>query len=884
MPVWSSLKRLWLNLAHKHIVEDDLARELRSYQQMLEDEKTSAGMDAERARREALLEVGGAEQIKENVRDIRLGVTLETCFAELRQSLRGLLRNKTLSALCIAMLALGIGAGTVVFSVFYAVLLQPLPFRDAEKLVSLSESRLSRGIPAAAFSEANFWDVRSLNHSFQEVAAFHYDEANLTGEGPAEKVTDRTVTAGFFKTLGVTPILGRDFSYTDDRNGLDNRVVILGNKFWRTHLGSNPNVIGKTLRLNDRSCTVVGVLPPGEPWIDDQVYQPFGFRPNGDRGSWEFSVIARRAPGVSVQAAEADLKRIASVLDRAFPADDKGIGFSLSPASTWLAGDTTRRALWVLLGAVGFLLLIACLNIANLLLARGTARQREIAVRIALGAGRARLVRFVMMESILLSIFGTLLGSAFAYGALRILQTLEIPGIPRLAEAHLNLWVLLFSSVLGILTGVLSGLAPAFQTSPGETAHAMRDSDHQTGSRGQGRLRGILVTGEVALSFLLLCGAGLLIRSFTELTNVNHGFHTENRLIFSVSMPDSYRENGAGKLFIDRLLERLKSIPGVQAAGAVNVRPVVGANYGMGIGAVSAGLDSSQGPAPWAGWRIVSPKYFNAIGLPLLHGRIFDEADKPVWAEKGQPPPPRRVIISQRLAKLLFPNDNAIGKRVALWKGQGGAEAEVVGVVADSRERGPADDPTLTVYLPYGRNALTPEFVLHTSGNPLAVASAVRAAVANLDPNLPVADVRSFEEMISNSLLPQRFNATLLGTFAGLALVLATTGIYGVLAYSINRRTAEIGLRVALGASRGNILGMALTQGIRPALLGVCLGALGAWWLSRYVQALLFGVKPFDGLTYLLVAALLLATALLASIMPGRRAMRIDPAVALRME
>jgi putative ABC transport system permease protein len=825
----------------------------------------------------------GLEQIKENVRDVRLGVTIETFFSELRQSLRGLSRNKGLSVLCIGMLALGIGASTVIFSIFYAALMQPLPFRDPDHLVELRESRLSRGIDVAAFAEANFWDVRAQNHSFQEVAAFHYDEANLTGDGPAEKVTDRSVTAGFFRTLGVSAVLGRDFSYTDDRNGFNNNVVILGNKFWRSRFGADPNILGKTLRLNDRACTVVGVLPPGEPWIDDQVYQPFGYRADADRGSWEYSVIGRLAPGVSLQAAQADLKRVAARLDKTYPAADKGIGFSLLPASGWVAGDQTRRALWVLLAAVSFLLFIACLNIANLLLARGATRQREIAVRIALGAGRTRLIRFIMTESLLLSVFGTLLGLALAYGALRGLQAMEVEGIPRLAAAGLNPWVLGFSAVIAILTGILSGLAPALQALSSGTANTMREGDHQTGSRGQGRLRAVLVSAEVAISFLLLVGAGLLIRSFTELTQVNSGFQTESRLIFSTSMPASYYQDGVGKQFLDRFFQRLSTVPQVMASGAISSRPIEGPDTGMGI-APTAANRGNEGPPPWAGWRIVSPGYFQAIGLPLLRGRTFDENDKPVWAERGQPAPPRRVVISHRLSKLLFGNGDAVGQRVTLWKGQGGFDAEVIGVVGDSRERGPASDPTLTVYIPYGRNAPVSEFVLHTRGDPLAVVPTVRAIAARLDPNLPLTDVRSFEEVVHRSLSPQRFNVVLLTTFGGLALILATIGIYGVLAYSMNRRTAEIGLRVALGANPTDILRITLNQGMRPALAGMVLGAFGAWWLSRYLETLLFGVRPFDLFTFVAVAALLLATALIACILPGRRAMRIDPAVALRVE
>jgi putative ABC transport system permease protein len=867
------MRMLWRNLARRRRVEEDLDEELRSYRAMLEDEGLS--------RREALMEMDGMERIKEEVRDVRLGATLGQMAAELRQSLRGLRRNPGLTVVGTAMLALGMGASTVVFSIFYSALMQPLPFRDVGRVVELAETRLARGIGEAAFSEANFWDVRAQNHSFSDVATYHYDEANLTGAGPAEKVTQIEVSPEFFATLGVSPVLGRDFSSQADHGGQD-AVVILGNRYWRTRFGADPGILGKTLRLDERAFTVVGVLPPGEPWIDEQTYVPFPHRPDADRSSWEFSVIARLAPGVTPQSARADLQRIAGTLARAYPKDDAGIGFHVEPSSTWVAGATTRRALWVLLAAVTFLLLIACLNLANLLLARGMSRQREIAVRTALGASRGRLVRFVMMESLLLSGFGAVLGLALAYGALHAIQALEIRDIPRLADAGLHPWVLGFAVATAILTGVLSGMAPAWQAPVSRIAAALREGDRQTGSRGQGRLRAVLVTGEVALSFLLLVGAGLLIRSFTQLMNVNRGFQTENRLLFAVTFPGPYRQNGAGKHFLDRFFEDLAAMPQVIAAGAVNQRPVEGLNFGMGIDAAPPRQAGRR--APWAGWRVVSPGYFRAVGLPLLKGRWFDERDRPVWAERGQPEPDRRVVISERLAKLIFPQEDPIGKRVALWKGQGLMEADVVGVVGDMRERGLASDPTLTVYLPYGRNALPGEFVVHTRGNPMAVMPAIRAAITALDANLPISDVRSFDEVVHRSVGQQRFQTLLLGVFSGLALLLATTGIYGVLSYAMSRRTAEIGLRVALGASGGSILRMAMVQGMRPVLAGLGLGAVGAWWLSRYVGSLLFGVKALDAVTYCAVAALLAITALAACYVPGRRAMRIDPAVALRIE
>jgi putative ABC transport system permease protein len=883
VPFLNKLNWLWRNLARKPRVERDLDDELQSYRQMLVDEKTRAGTDPRRAHREALIEMGGAEQIKEEVRDARLGASLESLGSELRQSLRSLRRNPSLTVLGVLMLGLGMGASTVVFSIFYEALIRPLPFRDMERLVQVWETRLDRGFNQTSFTEANFWDVRSLNRSFEELAASRHGEANLTGSGRPERITATQVSAGFFRTLGVSPILGRDFAYEEDRPGGDNRVLILGNKFWNNRFGADPEILGKTLRLNDQVYTVVGVLPPGEPWINDQTYIPLLYRSNANRGSWEYAVVGRLKRGVVPAAAREDLQRVAGLLIQTYPMEAKGLGFRIDSSSTWVASDGTRTALRVLLAAVIFLLLIGCINVANLLLARGMSRKREIAVRTALGAGRARLARFVMMESILLSGFGSALGLAIAYAGLRGIQAFEI-GIPRLAQTGLNSWVLGFAVLAGVLTGVLSGLAPALEVPVSGIANALREGDRsQTGSRGQGRLRAVLVAGEVALSFVLLVGSGLLIRSFTQLMNVNRGFQTENRLVFSLSMPPSYGREGTGKQFLDRLLERLGSIPEVWAAGAVSHRPVGRGDPGMGIDA-SVPRVADRRNVPWAGWRVVTPGYTRAIGLPLLRGRMFDERDKPVWTEAGQPPPDRRVVISDRLAKLIFPKEDPIGQHVILWKGQSGGDAEVIGVVGDSRERGLTNDPTLTVYLPYGRIAVPSEVVVHTSGSPMALISAVRSIVAGMDPNLPITDVGTFEEVVNRSVAPQRFNTILLSVFSGLALLLATTGIYCVLSYAMSRRTAEIGLRVALGASGRTILTMAIAQGMRPAFVGIVLGALGAWWLSRYAAALLYGVKPFDLLTFGAVAAILLATALLACYLPGRRAMRIGPAVALRSE
>lgn len=873
------LRSIWRNLFRKNAVDGTLDEEIRSYLQLLVDEKIAAGADPGTARREAAIELGGIEMIKEEVRDIRRGVLLEGLWTELRQSIRALRHNPGMAAMCTLMLALGIGASTTIFSVFEAALLRPLPFRDAARLVELVETRLDRGMNEVAFSEADFWDLHDRSKCFESVAAYHNNEANLTDDQP-EKVSAPGVTVEFFRTLGVAPILGRDFSADEGRAN----VAILGNKFWKTHYGGNANILGKVIRLSDKSYTVVGVLPAGEPWIDDQVYLPYPYHPNADRGSWEFNAVGRLAKGVTPEAAKTELLSLATSLAAANPKEDKGLGFNFLPSRRWIAPDSTRTALRFLLVAVGLLVLIACMNVANLLLARGLAREREIAVRLALGAARARVVRFVMLESLLLSTLGAVLGLVLAAACARLLRNVEINRIPRLDEVSLNPWVLFFTVGVTLISSLLCGLAPALQTPAQGIARALRESDRQTGvSRRQGRLRSMLVTAEVALAFLLLVSAGLVLRSFHGMLNEHRGFATTHRLMFSLSYPESYFENGKGKLFVDSFLAKLAANPDVISSGAVNVRPVQGPNYGMGIDAASHPADS--GSPPWAGWRVITPGYLRAVGLPLLRGRNFNETDKPVWAEHGQPPPSHRtVMLSSALAKLIFPNEDAIGKNAVLWKGQGGGEAEVVGIVGDSLERGLDNGAALTVYLPYGRVGVPSEFVLETRGNPMAVVPAVRAAVSQFDPDLPIADIRSFDDVVSRSVSPQRMNSIVLATFSGFALLLASLGIYGVLSYSVRRRTSEIGLRMALGASEASILRMTAGQGLLPAVGGIIIGGALAFWLSRYLKSLLFGIQPFDLPTYAAVSALLLLTAVLACFVPARRAMRTDPVIALRLE
>ena len=801
---------------------------------------------------------------------------MNIALLDFRQAIRNMRKNPGSTILAVLMLAVGIGATTAIFSVFYSVLLEPLPFPEPSRLVQLWESRLKNQWNQATFTEANFWDIQARSRTFQGIACFHTFSANLTGTGDPEQLPGAVVSAGFFRVLGVNMIAGRDFLPEEDQSGHDNHVVLLRHRFWKTHFNGDPQAVGKTMHLNNKSYQIVGVLPPGEPWLDAaDVFVPFVHRANPDRGSFEFSVIGRLAKGISFQTAEADLNTIAKSLAQEYPKDDDGMGVTLSTSAEWLAGSELRTKLWVLMGAVGFLLLIACVNLANLLLAKATGRTREIAVRAALGARRARIFRMVLTESVVLGLTGAIFGVCLALAAIAAIKAADPGGIPRITELGINPWVLAFTLLAAILTGILSGLVPALQAPYKNIVAGLREGERsQAGSRAHKRLRTVLVASEVALSLMLLVGAGLLIRSFDRLLRVDRGFQSENRLLVTVNIPGSYEKRADG--IINQFLDRVSAAPGVESVAAMNSRPIVGWDPGMGI--VSAEKpDGNNGKFPWAGWRTVSGDYFRTMGIPILKGRTFNQHD-----QIGKP---WRIIISKRLADTLWPGQDPVGHQALLWKGQSNDAAEVIGVVGNQRERGLEADPTLTVYLPsYGSGPGPVEFAVHTAGNPTALTPSLRSMLKEIDSSLPLSDVQTMEEIVSRSVAPRRFNMFLLTIFAAVALLLALVGVYGVLAYSVGQRTAEIGLRVALGATPRKVLTLIVSQGMRPILIGIGIGLLGAVALSRFVSSLLFGVRALDPLTYITVALLVTAAALLSCYLPALRALRVDPVAALRQE
>jgi predicted permease len=698
-----SLKILWRNLFRKSEIDAELSAELASFTDLLTDEKINAGLSGDSARRHALLEIGGIEQVKEQVRDVRRGSFFDSILRDLQQSARSLRHSAGLTILAICTLGLGLGAATLIFSVFYSVLLEPLPFQNPERLVQLWETRSGTEFTQASFSRVNFWDVQAQNKTFESLGALLVSDMNLTGSGDPRHLSAGFVSARFFHVLGVAPVFGHDFSATQDRPGEDG-VVLISNKFWTGHLASSREIVGTTLQLDGRAYVVIGVLPRGGPWLDvADVFVPLEYKPlSYNRGNFEASVIGRLAPGVNISAAHDDLARIARNLAAQYK-KDRGMGIRISPSEVWGANPSVQRALWVLLGAVTFLLLIACVNIANLLLSKGTARSRELKLREALGASRWRIIRLLLTESLILGCLGASLGLLIAALGIQLIRAAELTGIPRLAEIGINGWVLAFTLVATLFSVVASGLMPAIHSSSGNLATSLREGDRsQTASRSQNFLRAVLVAAEVALSMILLVGAGLLIRSFSNILSVDRGFQTANRVIAAVNIPFNYSDERAESI-TRQLLERTSSLPGVQAVGIVNSKPIVGWDPGMGFGSPDS-VRSVNGEVPWASWRYVSSGYFDAMGIRLVKGRRFKDSD---FNDKT-----RRVIVSDSVAQYLWPGKDPTGRQMILWKGQGNRTAQVIGVVGNIRDHGLDADPTQVVYMPNRQQWFSPAQVI----------------------------------------------------------------------------------------------------------------------------------------------------------------------------
>ena len=868
-------------LFRKEQLEQELDDEVRFHVERQIEEHVRAGMSLQEARRRARIELGGVEQVKENVREVRWGTILETFWQDIRYGARMLRRNPGFTTVAVLTLALGIGANTAIFSVVNGVLLRPLPFQNPARLVVVWES--SEGATNSV-SVPNYFDWRDQNQVFSDVALFRGRNYILTGAGEANRLRAGVASGRFFDLLGVQPLFGRTFGPEDDRTGAD-RVVVLSYGLWQRRFGADRDVLGEALLLNGNAYTVIGVMPRDFRHPDTdlvQMWLPVSFDTEyvsdlNTRGDHSFQVIARLREGVGLDQARAEMIAIASRLEAEYPGANAGMSAMVLPLLDALVEDV-RPALLVLLGAVGLVLLIVCANVANLFLARAAAREREFGVRVALGAGRTRLVRHLLTESLLIAGIGGGLGLLMAIWGVDLLAALAPRNVPRLDKVAVDGPVLGITFALSVLTGLLVGLAPVRQVFRSEMQSFLREGGRGTTAVGGGRLRNILVISEVTLSLVLLVGAGLLIKSFLHLMAVNPGFDPQNVLTLRVSLPGStYAEKRQQAAFQRQLVERIQSVPGVVSAGAVTPLPLSGGRMG-----VSLTVEGAPPPAPGeeavARFRLASSDYFRVMRIPLIQGRLFSVSDT---AESTAV-----AIISETMAARYWPRENPIGKR---WTfGGGGPESKwrtIVGVVGDVKWRSleRASDPEL--YLPFAQLPMNwVFFVVRTNSNPMSLVPAVRSQVQTLDADLPVFAIATMDERLSRSVAQRRFTMFLLASFAGLAVVLAAVGVYGVISYSVSRRAHEIGIRMALGAQPNSILRMVLGQGLGLALAGVTLGIGGALTLTRYLESLLFGVASTDILTFSAVPALLLIVAFLASYIPARRATKVDPMVALRYE
>ena len=811
-----------------------------------------------------------------------------TLWKDLQYAARVLLKSKGFTAVAVLAVALGVGANTAIFSVVNAVLLRPLNYRDPSQLVLINHNYQKLDLKASV-SSSGYAYYRDNARSFSDMAAATSWSVNLTGEGEPERLQGITATPNLFALLGADAAEGRTFTAEEGQVG-NNKVVVLGNAFWRRRFGGVA-VVGKTLMLNGEPYTVVGVMPPavefGREWSGQapDLWSPLAFTPqqldpNSGLTSEYLGVLARLKPEVSRAQAQAELDSIAADLRRQYMpgADASNWGLLLTPFDEFVVGKI-RTPLLILLGAVAFVLLISCANVANLMLARAAVRQKEIAVRTALGASRWRVVRQLLTESVLLSLAGGGVGLLLAMWGVDLLLKLNEHKIPRATEVGLDSRVLLFTLGVSVLTGVVFGLVPAFQTS-GANLHDTLKEGGRSGQLGVRKgLRNVLVVVEMAFAVVLLVGAGLLIRSFVELQRVNPGFRPEGVLAMQVSLPSNRYKEGAQRAAFDRqVLEEVRGVAGVRSAATITTLPMSGWNQSGSFrieGRQVAPNESSPHGDRW----MASEDYFQTMGIPLVRGRYFDARDT---AEA-----PGVAIVSEALARKYWPDEDPVGKRITF---EGGAQQpryrEIVGVVGHVRNESLEGDGRGQYYVPYAQRPNNADLflVVRADGDPAALAPAVRARIASVDKDLPVYKVTTMEKLVSDSLSQRRFSMFLFGVFAALAMALAVVGLYGVMSYGVAQRTHEIGLRMALGAQGRDVLRMVVGQGMALVAVGLGVGLLGAFLLTRLMVSLLYGVSAADPLTYAGIALLLAAVALLASYIPARRATKVDPMVALRYE
>jgi putative ABC transport system permease protein len=877
----ASRTRAWLS---PHHADQDFENELEIHLEMLTDENVRRGMAPEEAKRAARMRLGGLTQLKETNRELQGLPLIETFLQDTRYAFRMLRKNPGFTAVAVLTLALGIGANTAIFSVVYAVLLKPLPYANPDQLFNVFQAKPQEGVGGTGWSYANFAELREQNRVFSDTAGAQQHQLTLTGRGEPAVVNTSVVTPELFSLFGEKPLAGRAFFPEDGKAGAP-PVVILSENLWRGTFGADPNILGSSINLDKRSFTIVGIMPAAfrfplltkseQLWIPLVQDPLFGSWTERRGGHW-LQVTGRVKPGVSMTQVQAELDAIAARFAKEFPAENDGWTIRMVPLQQMIVGKA-RSALLVLLGAVGLVLLIACANIANLLLTRATSRAREIAVRTTLGAGRTRIVRQLLSETAVLGLLGGVTGIALAYWGVQALNSLLPENLPRMNAIRVDNFVLGFALLLSATASCAFGLAPALFAANSNLQSSLREGGGRSGeSRSRRRARSFLAAGEIALAMVLLVGAGLLLRSFSKLMSVSPGFDAQHLVKADISLPRfQYSTPQQWAAFSDELLARIQAEPGLEDSAVAVPRPIVDGFINLGLDIVGNPASSASASADYVS---VSPDYFRVMGIPLLSGRLFDRRD--ILSSH------RVTIISKTMARLYFPNQDPLGKQLRFsFPPDSGAARAIVGIVGDVRDIALGQDPGPMMYVPYAQAPFWgANVVVKSALSPSSVAAAIRQEVQKIDKDLPVTEVAMMPDIIETSVAQPRFRTFLLGLFAAMALVLAATGIFGVISYSVSCRTNEIGIRVALGASRGSILRMVLRETLVLTFAGMALGIPCALAASRLLGHMLFGVSVNDPATLASVTFALAAVATLAGYVPARRAMSVDPMVALRYE
>ena len=803
---------------------------------------------------------------------------MRTLLQDLRYGFRMLVKNPGFTLVAVVTLALGIGANTAIFSVVNGVLLRPLPYPEADRLIYLEAVNTAQGIKASNISPPDFADWKNQNQTFEDMTAFVTGGAILSGGNEPERVPAAYVTASFFSVLGIKPALGRGFLAEEDRAGNDT-VAIISHGLWQRRFGANPNIIGNKFIISGEASTVIGVMPADFEFMQPvDVLAPLALEMTKERRDNRYlQVLARLKPGVPLEQAQSQINTISQRLSQSYVETNANWSARLTPLHQLLVASV-RPGLLLLLGAVGFVLLITCANVANLLLARAAARHKEIAVRAALGASRMRVVRQLLTESLLLSTVGGGLGLLLGVWLTDFLISISPANTPRLEMVGMDSRVLLFTLAVTFLIGLLFGLAPAWQASRINLNEALKEGG-RTFSEGwrRNRMRKVLVISEVALSLMLLVGAGLLIKSFLLLRETNAGFSSDHLLTMRISLP-SVKYKGKQKAeFFQRLTESVAALPGVESAGAVLSLPLGGSNYSVGRSFIPEGRPLVPEESINASYVVATPGYFATMKIPLVAGRQLTAQDREETTKV--------VVVNETLARRHFPNESAVGKRIKIWRDEDFMR-EIVGVVGDTKTTVLEGEASPQIYVPHAQDSSWGglSLVVRTSGAPSALTPAVRAAVLSLDPDQPVFNIRTMDDIVAASVATRRISMLLLSGFAGLALLLAALGVYGLISYSIAQRTHEIGLRMALGAQASDVLVLVLRQGMSLVLIGVSIGLAAAFALTRVMSSLLYEVSASDPATFIGVALLLITVALVACLIPARRAMKVDPLVALHYE